>query len=131
MAKTKRGKTALLSRRTPTPKQQKLIRLLAENVRAKKPKTKGELLLEAGYSKARSISPKPILDSPVILMSNQEFANALKKHSERALALMESKASEAGYNDLRQGLDSTRKNVALLEGTSTENIGVIYKIIED
>lgn len=46
-----------------TPKQKKLVKLVAENVRKAKPKPMGKLMLEAGYSESQSKQPGDIVKS--------------------------------------------------------------------
>lgn len=46
-----------------TPKQKKLAKLVSENVGKQKPEPIGKLMREAGYSKSRSETPAPVIQS--------------------------------------------------------------------
>lgn len=48
---------------TATVKQERLIKIIQENLTAKKPKTLEKMLLEAGYSETRAKKPKAVIQS--------------------------------------------------------------------
>ena len=67
----------------PTPKQEKFIKLILENIgNTKNTKTFGELLLEAGYSEAISKNPYLILESETIQEGLSSVVDELKKKKE-------------------------------------------------
>lgn len=109
-----------------TPKQEKLIKLLLENVGTEgETKSLGAMLKEAGYSPAIQKNPKLILESETI---QEGISDAVKDLEElRAKALNELKArnlEEEPLRDVVKAVDTYTKNHQLLSGGKTANIGV-------
>jgi len=65
-------KTGKRQNRKPTPRQEKAAKLMAENIRSDKPKSKGDILREAGYSEDMAVAPNKVIDSPTF----QELLNS-------------------------------------------------------
>ena len=118
-----------------TPKQEKLADIMIDNALQKnKTKTQGELLKEAGYSKASMINPHQILESPNLQAELQirtaKTIKALEKERNRAIGLLEKKAPKAPFNHLVNGIDIFTKNIQLLSGKATENKAIQIQISE-
>lgn len=111
---------------SPTPKQQKLIKLIFENLGTpKNTKTMGELILEAGYSKAMSTNPQQIFRSETIQDGISDFIKSLD--DKRRLALKEitpKKLEKAPARENAYIVDILTKNMQLLSGGETSRVGV-------
>jgi len=106
----------------PTPKQEKLIKLLMDNY-GKQGETKslGELMIEAGYTKESAKNPKLILDSPVIQEGVEDFVKTLKDKRRLAITkLTEDKLEKSSARDLSNITDVFTKNIQLLSGEDTD-----------
>jgi len=112
-----------------TPKQQKLIEIILENIRAKKHrKTLGEMLIEAGYSKSISTVPSLIFQSKVIQKSMKSFLDKLKEERNRILqAMSEKNLNKEQYKVLSDSLTKANHDIQMFEGKPTENIGFSLK----
>ena len=105
-----------------TPKQEKLIKLIIENLGIKgNTKTKGEMLLEAGYSEVQSKNPQEIFGSLNIQEGLTDVVSELEKKRESALnALTTEKIEQEKAKDLTDIIDKLTKNIQLLGGKPTE-----------
>jgi len=112
--------------RTPTPKQQKFISLLLENMgKQRKTKTLGGIAKEAGYSNAMASNPHLILQSRTIRKELKEFINKLREKRDMALdGLTKEKIEKASARDIAGTLDILIKNQQLLGGNTTEHITI-------
>lgn len=119
----------------PTERQKKLIKLLSENLgkRGGEILNLGDLLREAGYSESMARSPAQVFKgSKTIKTVADSFIKRLQDHRSKALARMDKLVDKAGYRDAVDGLDKTTKNIQLLTGGKTENVGFsITKLLED
>jgi len=105
-----------------TPKQQKLIKLLLENL-GKQGKTKslGKLILEAGYTKAMAKNPQMILESQTIKEGLSDFVKDMIERRKKALSeITDSKLKSSQARDLSNIVDTLTKNIQLLSGGNTE-----------
>jgi len=117
---------------TPTPKQQKLINLILENLGNKdNTKTLGEMILEAGYSKNMADNPYQILQSPTIRDGLQEFTDELRLKAQLSLrAITPKKLQIASARDNAAIIDTLTKNAELLSGHETERQAINIEISE-
>lgn len=105
-----------------TPKQQKFIKLLSENLGNGNTKTLGQIALEAGYSESMSESPHQILQTLAVKEGMSSVVDDLAQLRQRALDELKARdLSEERYADVVKGLDTLTKNHQLLTGGSTEN----------
>lgn len=106
----------------PTPRQEKLINLLVENLgKLGNTKSLGEIILEAGYSKAMAKNPYQILESETIQEGIGDFVDSLDKLRKRALKhITQKKLEKSSAKDLTQIADLATKNHQLLTGKETE-----------
>lgn len=104
-----------------TPKQEKLVTLLIENYGAAKPRSLGDLMLEAGYSEASAHNPKLILEGEAVQVGIKDAANRIEQIRNNALAELEARdVSEERYSDVVKAVDLLTKNHQLLSGGETE-----------
>ncbi len=113
-----------MASKMPTPKQQKLIKLVLENMgMTKSSKSLGELLLEAGYSKTIAKNPYLIFKSEVIKDGLADFIGMLDDKRRMAVThITEKKLAKAPARELAYVADVLTKNHQLLTGGSTENL---------
>lgn len=106
-----------------TPKQEKLIKLISENLRnTEGTKTLGELMLEAGYSESQSKSPSQIIGSDAVQEGLSEVINDLEILRKKALTELKTRDLEKEpMRDVVKAIDTYTKNHQLLIGGSTEN----------
>jgi hypothetical protein len=118
----------------PTPKQEKLIKLIIDNYGIKgSSKTMGEMLKEAGYSEGTVVNPKLIFESDAVQEGISDFVDKLKDKREKALKyLTDSKLDDSDAKDLSDIIDKFTKNIQLLTGGDTEkhniNIGISEQV---
>lgn len=107
-----------------TPKQEKLIKLILENLgNSKTTKTLGELILEAGYEESMAKNPYQILGSETIKEGLEETVDKMKKIRDKALkALTNKDLSLEKSKDLGDIVDKIQKNIQLLTGGDTERV---------
>lgn len=109
-----------------TNKQHKLLELLIDwygNPNSNK--TLGELILEAGYSKASSINPRLILEGKAIQDGLQEIVESMEEKRMMALnSITPRKLSKSSAKDGATIADIMTKNIQLLSGKETERVGV-------
>lgn len=105
-----------------TPKQEKLIKLLLDNMGTEgETKTLKNMLSEAGYSESIQKNPYLILEGEAVQEGLADAAKDLELL--RANALNELKArdiSEERYADVIKAVDTLTKNHQLLTGGETE-----------
>lgn len=106
----------------PTPKQEKLIKLLLENLgNPNSTRTLGEMILEAGYSKTMSENPYQILESETVKEGLEDFTKQLTDKRQRAITyLTDVKLEKSEAKDLTDIIDKLTKNIQLLSGGATE-----------
>lgn len=116
-----------------TPKQEKLIKLLLENVGTKgNTKTLGEMLREAGYEESIAKNPYRILGSETVQEGISDVVGAMEKERNRALAALASKnLDEVGYEKITDVIDKLTKNIQLLGGKPTEITQNDYSELSD
>lgn len=114
------------------PKQQKLIEIIIDNYGNKgKPKTLGEMIIEAGYSEASATNPKLIITeemqdkiNPIISKMEEVRLRALNR-------ITDEKLDASSAKDNASIADIMTKNSQLLSGGKTENIGVESGLSEE
>lgn len=109
-----------------TPKQQKFIKLLLENMGNKNStKTLGEMLLESGYTKSVADNPYLILETKDVREATKEFSSMLEDKRRMAIThITEDKLEKSSPRDLAYITDIMTKNHQLLTGGETERVGV-------
>lgn len=115
-----------------TPKQEKVVNGIVENLGSGGTKSKGEILREAGYSESVADNPEQIFSSPTIKEETKSIVKQLEKERQRAISALAGKIDEAKYRDLNDGIDKLTKNIQLLTGGDTErnNQPVLVKFID-
>lgn len=106
----------------PTPKQEKLIKLISENLgNPNSTESLGELMLKAGYSKSMSENPFQILESETIQEGLEEFRGMLDDKRRMAIThITKKKLEKSSAKDLANIVDVFTKNHQLLGGKETE-----------
>lgn len=105
-----------------TPKQEKLIGIILENLGNEKPRTMGDMLKEAGYSEAIQKNPKMIFESETIQAGMSEVAKDLEILRKNALNELKSRDLEKEpMRDVVKAIDIFTKNHQLLSGGKTES----------
>jgi len=120
----------------PTPKQQKLIELLTENLaKTGKRKTLQQMMREAGYSEYTSRIPSMTINNEAVQTGLKSFVESLDKKRRLALKhLTEDKLEKSQGRDLAYITDILTKNHQLLGGHPTERITISEedkKMIDD
>jgi len=117
----------------PTPKQNKLIRLIFENIGKKEEtKTLGEMLKEAGYSPAIQKNPYLIFESETIQEGIADVVDEMKKERERAIKAMRAKnLDDVAYDRLTDVIDKLTKNIQLLGGKPTEIVNDYSQLTDE
>ena len=112
-----------------TPKQEKLLKLIFANLgKPGETKTMGEMLLEAGYSKAQSVNPKQILETKDVKEGVEDFVKTLKDKRKMAITkLTNDKLDASSAKDLTSITDILTKNIQLLSGDETERGELVIK----
>lgn len=111
----------------PTPKQQKLIKILSDNLgKVGSTKTLGQMILEAGYTESMSKNPAMIFQSETIKEGLRDFVSMLDDKRRLAIThLTEKKLEESDARSLAYILDIFTKNHQLLTGGNTEKVAVV------
>jgi hypothetical protein len=111
-----------------TPKQNKLIKLIRENMgNVKSTKTLGELLLNAGYTKATAKNAYEIFGSPAIKEVVDDFIDNMKDKRRMAITqLTKGKLKIAPAREVAYVVDLLTKNIQLLSGKPTDNIKGLF-----
>jgi hypothetical protein len=109
-----------------TPKQNKVIEQVLEDIGKKgNTKTLGEIMYNAGYSKAIQKNPALIMNSPRIQEHLKPFVKKLEAKKVMALnELTKAKVRKAGARDIAGVIDILVKNEQLLKGGATEHITI-------
>lgn len=111
-----------------TPKQEKLITLLLENLGSGNTRTFGDMMLEAGYSENQAKNPYQILRSQAVKEAMSEVVSDLEQL--RKTALNELKARDLEKEPLRdivKAIDIYTKNHQLLSGGNTDSNEITIK----
>lgn len=117
----------------PTPKQEKLIKLILENLgNTKNTRTLGELILEAGYSKSMAENPFQIMGSETIKEALTDVVSVMKKTRDKALKeITDEKLEKERAKDLTDIVDKLTKNIQLLGGKPTEIINDLSQLSDE
>jgi len=116
----------------PTQKQTKLVKLLKENMgNTDSTLTMGELLLMAGYTPATAKNAYMIFDSKAVRQATVDIAKMLDDKRKMAITqITEQKLKDAPARELAYVVDVFTKNMQLITGKTTENVGVVVHISE-
>lgn len=115
-----------------TPKQEKLIKLLLENIGGKESsKSLAQMLKKAGYSESIQKNPYLILKSDTIKKAVAPVAKQIDNLRNKAIKELENRdLSEEQYRDIVKAIDIFTKNHQLLTGEETERQGVSINVID-
>jgi len=103
-----------------TPKQQKFLKLLSDNIGIKKPKSIYNMLLESGYSKSTALQQTEILNTEGVKRETKTILSKLKDKRDMALdSITQDKLDKASARDGASTMDILIKNSQLLKGKST------------
>jgi hypothetical protein len=113
---------SIKDKKTPTPKQEKLIKIIRENLgNRNSTKTLGEMVLEAGYTKATSKNAYLIFEGQAVREATDEIADAFADKRKMALThITKKKLARAPARELAYVADIFTKNIQLLSGKPTE-----------
>lgn len=106
----------------PTQRQQKLIKLIVENLGAQgNTKSMQKLMLSAGYSEAQSKNPYQILESETMQEELSGFLDQIDKKRKLAVKhITEVKLKKSSARDLSSINETLTKTHQLLKGEPTE-----------
>lgn len=117
--------TSKITGKEPTERQKKVALALLDNIRRKKPRTKGEILREIGYKKL-SYQPSVIIRSEGVQKLISPVVDALENEQRRLIvAIGRKNLSKVDYEKLVRSLDTITKNIQLLSGKETEIVSDI------
>lgn len=102
-----------------TLKQKKVIDKMIENGG-----NVSDAMREVGYSPKTAHNPQKVTDSKGFKEEARPIVEQLIKQRQLALYMLKGKINEATYRDLTNGIDVLTKNIQLLSGKPTENIGI-------
>lgn len=106
--------------KTLTTRQQKLIKLLLENLgNPKGGKSMYDMMLEAGYEETTAHEQSGTLAG--IREELKPFVQKLMDHREKVIERMQATLPKAQYHNLVESLDKLTKNIQLLSGGKTGN----------
>jgi len=107
------------------PKQQKLIEIIVENS-GKKGFTKslGEMIIEAGYSEETAKNPKQIITEEMKAELNPIIEKMEEVRKKAINNITDKKLKDSSARDNTYIADVLTKNIQLLTGGKTENVGV-------
>lgn len=108
-----------------TLRQKIVARKISENLRNKKMKPMGKILLESGYAENSSKRPSDVTNSAGFKEETRPFVERLKKVRDQALAEIDRRGdnlTKEQYNHLTEGIDKFSKLTELLEGRPTERL---------
>lgn len=115
----------------PTPKQEKLIKLIMENYGNKEStKTMGELLIQAGYTEETAKNPQLIFQSEAIQEGISDFVKDMEDKRKNALKeITDAKLKKSSAKDNVHIVDTLTKNIQLLSGKETESNKVTIELV--
>ena len=107
-----------------TQRQQKLIKLISENLGNKNATlSMYDMMLKAGFTESSAKQQSNILAG--IKDKVVPIVDAMEKERKRAMTRLSKKISDAKYRDLIDGIDKLTKNIQLLSGHATERTDVV------
>lgn len=117
--------------KSKTERQKKLIKLISENLSTGKiTKSMYQMFLDAGFSESTARQQQLILAG--IKDELEPIVKAMIKERNAVIKAMKSKRGKAKYRDLTDALDKLTKNVQLLSGGKTENVGLsLSRLLEE
>ncbi|MCR4307134.1 MAG: hypothetical protein NUV80_01080 [Candidatus Berkelbacteria bacterium] len=105
--------------KTLTTRQQKLIKLVSENIgNPNGTKTMYEMMLEAGFKESTAKQQSGILGG--VKQELQSIVQKLVDHREKVVERMQKTLPKAQYHNLVESLDKLTKNIQLLSGKPTD-----------
>lgn len=107
-------------------RKKRVVQALIINETLPKPKSKGQILREAGYSAKTATAPALVLRRPEIQAALKPVTSQLKDIRQYALnALAEKELTKVPYRDLVDSVDKITKNIQLLSGEDTDRNNVV------
>lgn len=98
---------------------------VSENLRKGKRVILGKILKEQGYAESTSKSPTMVTETKSYKEAINPIVKRWERERERITKTLESKdLTDEKYKDLIDSLDKITKNIQLLSGGNTENVGV-------
>ena len=115
-----------------TEKQKKLVKLATDNLRLKnKTLTKGEMMIQAGYSPQMSKKPAEAFNTQAVREQLQQTIALMQQKRLQALNhITNAKMQKSNIRDLAYTSDIMTKNSQLLSGGETERHGITVEISE-
>ena len=113
-----------MSKRTPTPKQKRVIDLIIED----SANSKKEIMEKAGYSKAIQTNPSQILESKTIkkgLETHRDLFEGLIRDAEQRA---KETVKDAKYRDVVDTIDKSKKHLNIIDGINNEQTNSIIVI---
>ena len=99
---------------------------VSENLRKGKRVILGKIIAKR-YSKSVSEKPKIVTETKRYKEVMKPIVDQLEEERQRAITKLKGKISKAKYHHLIDGIDKLTKNIQLLGGKPTENIGIFNK----
>jgi phage terminase small subunit len=81
-------------------------------------------MIDVGYSKNTAHTPQKLTESKGFIKESKPIVEQLIKQRQMALDMLKITIDKATYRDLTNGVDVLTKNIQLLSGKPTENIGI-------
>lgn len=115
-----------------TPKQEKLLILIQENIGNKNSTlTMGQMLIEAGYSEETAKTPRAIFETDGIKKATEDLVKKLEDKRRMAIThITEDKMERSAIRDLVNVVDMFTKNIQLLTGKETSRDTLNLQISE-
>lgn len=112
-------------KQTLSLQQRRAIKGLTEALISRSDKTLEQVLVEAGYSLESARQQSNVMAG--LRRHIDPIVTSMEGHREKVMALMDERIKEADYGQLTGALDKLTKNIRLLTGKSTQNLGVIVE----
>lgn len=98
---------------------------VSENIRKGKKVVLGQIIRKNGYSESTSEKPKLVTETDSYKEEISPIVNRWAKERERLTAELESRdLSDERYETIMKSIDIVTRNIQLLSGGKTENIGI-------
>lgn len=105
---------------------------VSENLRTGKKVVMGEIIRETGYSESVSKSPTIVTETKSYQDAINPIVKRWEKERERLTKELESRdLTDERYETLMKAVDVSTKNIQLLSGGKTENIGIDYSLSDE
>lgn len=103
----------------------KVAKIVSENLRDGKKVILGEIIRESGYAISTSEKPKLVTETDSYKEAIAPVVDKMIQERDRIIASISTKdLTEEKHKDLIDSLDKLTKNIQLLSGGKTENVGL-------